>query len=686
MSDQSLETLALAAGISIDWIDAFHTRQRVSAQTLRGILAALGHEARSEAQVREGLARLAAAPEMPAFVTCYAGEPFAVPGASEGDGEIVLEGGAAGALRSGDAPGTFIAPHEIGYHRARIGGHALTVAVAPRRCFGVAQALDGQRCFGSAAQIYSLRGAGDFCFGIGDFGCVADAAEALAARGADALAVSPTHAPFLTSLDQPSPYSPSSRLALNPLLADASAVLGTAAVRRALAEAGLSARAAELDNLDLVDWPGAGALKLTIMRQLFEQLPSHAAQADFEVYRAQVGRGVQDHALFEVLQADCLASSPAGWDWRGWPAGLRDSAGPQCRAFADRHARQITFHIFLQWLAERSLKDAQMRAISAGMRIGIISDLAVGTDPCGSHPWSRPADFLAGLTIGAPPDLLSREGQGWGLATLSPQALKTTGYAPFIETLRATMRHTGGIRIDHVMGLARLWVVPAGASASEGAYLAFPFEDMLRLILLESHRQRAVVIGEDLGTVPPGLRERLDAAGIHGMRVLPFEREADGLIRRASSWARDALAMTSTHDTPTAAGWWKERDIDWRAHLGLYRDDDAQMQDRRERAEDRRCAWSAYLDAGVLDGPQPADDDGEAAADGAVLYVAATPCCLAIVPLEDILALDEAPNLPGTVDRHPNWRRRIAGPVQEQLAKPRPAKRLADLQARKGRP
>lgn len=681
MSDQALETLALAAGIAIDWVDAFHTRQRVSPQTLRGILLALGYPAGSEAQIRDSLARLEAQDEMPPLVTAYAGEAFRLPGGGAG-GQLILEGGTVRPIEPGAAPETFIAPLELGYHRIDIGARTLTLAVAPRRCFSPQGVIGGGRTYGSSAQIYSLRSRSGTSLGMGDFNCVAQAAEALGAQGADALAVSPAHAPFLAGIDRPSPYSPSSRLALNPLLADASSVFGEGAVRQALNESGLSSTAAQLESLDLVDWPRAGALKLALFRHLFDAFRSRPAMADFAAYSAAAPESLHHHALFETLHVNCLASEGL-WNWRDWPERLRRPDTEECCIFAGENRSDVDFHLFLQWLAHRSLCDAQRRAVGAGMRIGIIADLAVGTDPCGSHLWSRADDFLTGLTVGAPPDLLSREGQGWGLATFSPTVLARTGYASFIETLRATMRHAGGIRIDHIMGLSRLWVIPEGEKASEGAYLAFPFEDMLRLILLESHRHRAVVIGEDLGTVPPGFRERLEAAGIFGMRVLPFERGDDSSFRSAQSWAVDALAMTSTHDTPTAAGWWKERDIDWRARLGLYGSDEEQAQDRAERARDRTRAWSAYRHAGVLDGPQPQDDDGEAAADGAVLFVAATPCRLAIVPLEDILALDEAPNLPGTVDEHPNWRRRLPGPLDEEFARPRPAKRLADLKRRK---
>ena len=234
------------------------------------------------------------------------------------------------------------------------------------------------------------------------------------------------------------------------------------------------------------------------------------------------------------------------------------------------------------------------------MRIGLISDVAVGMNPGGSHAWSRPHDLLLGLSVGAPPDLFNTRGQDWGLTAFSPQGLLATGFEPFIATLRAAMRAAGGVRIDHAMGLTRLWLVPRGASPTEGAYLSYPLDDLLRLIALESHRHRAIVIGEDLGTVQPEFRERMADAGIAGMDVLWFQREGKRFLPPAK-WRSNAVAMTSTHDLPTVAGWWSGADIATRAKLGLA--DEAR--EPKERTQDRKALWSAFRTGGVTRAIEP---------------------------------------------------------------------------------
>jgi len=347
------------------------------------------------------------------------------------------------------------------------------------------------------------------------------------------------------------------------------------------------------------------------------------------------------------------------------------------------------------------------------MGIGLIADLAVGMDSSGSQAWSRPQDILEGLTVGAPPDLLNRDGQGWGLTTFSPAALKASGFEPFLATLRAAMRHAGGVRIDHVMALRRLWVVPDGVPPSEGAYLDYPLIDFLRLVAIESHASGAVVVGEDLGTVPAGFRETLSGRGILGMRLLPFEQNAQGDFLPPDAWQPDALAMTSTHDLPPIAGWWIGRDLEWRARLrgdaqsgcaaeafpaaafpaAALQAPDLQApapeapspQAIHERQVECSRFWNAAVTAGLAAGPTPDSAHPDDAVDAAIAYVAACPCALAIVPMEDLLGLCEAPNLPGTVDVHPNWRRRLDVPIAEALAAPRVAARLAILNRRASR-
>jgi 4-alpha-glucanotransferase len=298
------------------------------------------------------------------------------------------------------------------------------------------------------------------------------------------------------------------------------------------------------------------------------------------------------------------------------------------------------------------------------MRIGLISDLAVGMDAAGSHAWARPSDLLTGLAVGAPPDINMPDGQNWGLVAFSPRALIETGFEPFIATVRAALRHAGGVRIDHAMGLMHLWLIPHGSSAADGAFLNYPLKDMLRLLALESHRHGAVVVGEDLGTVPPDFRTRLHEAGVRGMDVLWFQRDEKDFFP-PSAWREDAMA-----------GWWSGADIKVRSDLGTVREGEV-----ANRAWDRGLLWQAFVNEGVATAERPAPEDAGLAAEAALAFVARSPSPLVLAPVEDLLALAEQPNLPGTVNEHPNWRRRLPWPADTMLDEPQVAARIDILKA-----
>jgi len=301
------------------------------------------------------------------------------------------------------------------------------------------------------------------------------------------------------------------------------------------------------------------------------------------------------------------------------------------------------------------------------MAIGLVADLAVGVDPAGSQVWAHRSDFLDGLSIGAPPDLFNLLGQSWGLAAFSPRALRQTGFRPFIDLLHAVLRDAGGVRIDHILGLRRLWLVPHGMDATHGAYLAYPLADLLRLLKIESWRHRAIVIGEDLGTVPPGFRRSLARAGVLGTQVLWFEREDDGAFRAPRHWSRQAIAMSTTHDLPTIAGWWQGRDVGLRRELDLFPSEEDAGRAAAAREAERPLLWQAFREAGVASGDLPPVQDSGAVVAPACAFLGRTRAPLALLPLEDALAADQQPNLPGTIDTHPNWRRRFAADAGHML-------------------
>lgn len=687
-----LHALAEAAGLATRWIDYQGVPRDVAPATLQAVLAALGYDCADDAACRASLAQLAdarARAVLAPMLVVRAGERAKVgriddPARREYRIELENGAGSVTGTAEADADGECrIGPvDDDGYHRLSINGQTVTLAVVPARAFTVQDLVGTRRLWGLTAQIYALRSAGDG--GIGTFGGLAQLATAAARHGASAIAVSPVHALFSADVERFSPYSPSSRLFVNAQHIDLADVFGRAAVDAALAAEGLHDEAAALEARRMVDWPAAGRIRLRLARRLlagFDALPS-ALRDEFAQFVAAGGEPLRDHARFEALQAHFLAQQPPLWQWQTWPAPFRDAGSAEVAAFAERNAAEVRFHLQLQWLADRGQRAAQAAAKAAGMAIGLIGDLAVGADGGGSHGWSRPQDFLRGLSVGAPPDALNALGQGWGLTAYSPRALIRGGYAPFLELLRSQLRHAGGLRIDHVIGLGRLWLVPDGAGPTEGAYLQYPIDDLFGLIALESWRHRAVIIGEDMGTVPDGFRQRMSPAGILGMRVLWFERDW-GLFVEPTRWPADAVAMTTTHDLPTVAGWWSGRDIDWRARLALYGEGQDEAGDRAARAEDRAKLWAAFVHAGIVTGAQPADDDTAAVVDAACVFVASTPPPLALIPAEDLLGVIEQPNVPGTIDEHPNWRRRLPGAVGTMLDAPAVAARIAAIAARR---
>lgn len=750
-----LQQLATDAGLLVDWEDAASRPMRVGDDVLRAVLLTLGLPAGTPAQVSESQARLHAEAEkvaIPPLVTGVTDQPIALqtsaPQAALLDGqtyriEFESDGSIEGkiSVSASEHHATLrLAPVQAaGYHRLTIDAGPGTVieatlAIAPARCYGVADALRehdrpaNARLWGGSAQIYGLRHRLQYgaeraacSAGLGDYTAAGALAQHLAQHGADALALSPVHAMFSADARRYSPYSPSSRLFLNAWMIDPAALFGDKAVRQTVVDCNLVDDYAHLEAAQLIDWPASGNARMTVLRALHRRLlqaplGDTAAQMlldDFRAHCIDGGASLRNHAHFEALNAHL---GPV--HWKQWPVQYQDPTYLAVQAFAREHEDAVHFHLFLQWAAARQWAAAQHTAESAGMAIGLIADLAVGTDSAGSHAWARQRDLLIGVTVGAPPDVFNAQGQGWGLTTFSPRAMRTQGFTAFIEMLRAVMAVPGGVRIDHVLGLMRLWVIPDGAQPLDGVYLRYPMQDLLRLVALESWRNRCIVIGEDLGTVPPGLRDKLADDGLLGMRILWFERQYtqdDAPFKAPRTWAPASVAMTSTHDLPTLAGWWIGNDLRWLARLGLLPAGMSEGEAQVRRMEDRTALVAAFAEHNrqvLAEGGVPvicvaplqaALEQARAAtaaqaqailqasaqdfATAATVFTGAAPTPLALVPLEDLLGLVEQPNLPSTIDTHPNWRRRMPGPAATLLDTPAAQARLSALaNARIGTP
>jgi len=623
----TLGALAHAAGIATTWHDLTGTLHRVPEETVRALLAALRLPAETATQARDSLARRRSTPILPPHAAATEGMALRLPTAHARrvTAELHLEGGEIRELSLLPEAGTFtVPPLPSGHHALHIGAARCRITAAAARAFRPA-ALEVPR-FGVTAQTYALRHAADQ--GMGDFTAVAELARAAGAAGALWLGLSPPHALHLMDRARASPYQPSDRRFLDPMLIDVARMDGAA-----------------MPSGALVDYDAAWAAKRATLAAAWARFDRK--DTEFQAFRAAGGAALRGFALHCAI-----AEHEGHGDHRRWPAGLRHVADTGVEDFAARHAEAVLFHEFLQFLADRQLAEA------AQAGAGLYRDLAVGTAPDGAEGWTRALPFLEGFSIGAPPDPLGPLGQVWGVPPPDPIASAEEAHAGFAALIRANMRHAAALRIDHVLGLKRLFLVPDGAPASAGAYLDQDMEGMLAAIRLESHRARCAVVGEDLGTVPWGLRERLEEAGLLSYRVLWFERQGSGFTPPAA-WPREAVACVATHDVPTLAGWWAGEDITEREVLGPL-DAGAAAAARNARAAERDELLAALrasgqpVPAGAASGPFT-----PMLAAAIHAHVAGTPSLMLLLQAEDLAGERIGVNLPGTDRERPNWRRRL---------------------------
>lgn len=663
VAPELLAELAGAAGIASDWWTVDGARHVVSTDTQRALLASMRLPAASNAEARDSLRYLSEGQErrpLPPVVVARDGASLQIdlalePGAPDRPIRLLLvdESGVETAVVSDASAEDFVGLDGRLARRRRltlsglpVGRHRLvredapdtpcTLAVAPRACHLPPLLANGGRACGVTAQLYSLQRAEDQ--GIGDFTALARLAESARAAGAATIGLNPLHALFPADAERASPYHPSDRRFLNPLYLD-------------LPEAGAPPPS------ERVDYTRVAAAKQAALEARFAHF---AGDVDFDRFVAEGGEALARFAAFQAI-AERHPSQP----WRSWPETLRDAHGQGVAEYARDHSARVLFHQYVQWLCDRQLAQA---ATAANLPLGLYLDLAVGSAPDGAEAWSSQDTLCWGSSVGAPPDPLGPEGQVWSLPPPDPHRWRAEGYTTFAGLLRANMRHAGALRIDHVMGLARLFCVPDDARGEDGAYIAYPLHDLLGELALESTRANCLIVGEDLGTVPAGLREALADNNVLSYRVLAFEREGNAFAPPAH-YPRSAVACVASHDLPTLAGWWEGSDIDERLRLGLF-DEAAAAQAHADREADKAALLAAIVTAGGLENAEPRPlDDGLAAAIHA--YVAATPSLLALVQADDLGGETVGVNLPGTDRERPNWRRRIALPVPELLSTPR---------------
>ena len=629
-----LARLAAAHGVATEYRNQLDQPVEVRAESVVAALAALGVDAATADAVRVALAEVERQPELPPVVVLRQGRERTVSGAAT-TARLVAEDGTESDVPV-EAGRVELGPSlPVGWHRLLTGDVAFPVAVAPRRL-----PLPSRRQWGLTVQLYATRS--QESWGIGDLHDLAELVRWTGGHGGDGVLVNPLHATAPVTPMQNSPYYPASRRWTNPLylrIEDTDGYRSAAPGLRSQVDA--LRVPSEGDRIDRdVAWTAKSAA--------LQLLYGDAAHPDLE----RLDPALRDWATW------CALTEVHGADWRAWAEPLRRPDSPAVAAARRELAERVGYHAWLQQLCATQLASVQEQARAAGLGVGVVHDLAVGTDPAGADAWLLQDALALGARIGAPPDTFNQQGQDWGMPPWHPRRLAELGYAPLRDMLRALLTHAGGVRIDHVLGLFRMWWVPADGTPRDGTYVSYDADALLGVVALEAHRAGAVVIGEDLGTVTPVVRRELADRGVLGTSVLWFEREdpvdgQSGRLRPLDEWRSAAAASVTTHDLPTALGWLRGEHVRVRGELGLL-DDPAT--DEKNWLRERDELLALLRSNGLLDD----DSDEEALVLALHAAVAMTPSQLVLAAPADAVGDLRQPNLPGTVDEYPSWRLPVA--------------------------
>lgn len=704
-----LHQLAAELGVALSYTDAFGRRCEVTPGTLRAVCGALGFDARGDSATSDSLQRLHMERReelAPPVVALRGTVPLDIPitivrprdelrvfwelhreTGETSNGSAIWRDLAL--IESHPSDGGYetralpIVPQLVpGYHDVRIEladasarAAQIRVIAAPARAYQPAALQSGGRVWALATQLYSLKRDDDW--GIGDFGALHELVDMAARSGAAAVGLNPPHSLFHDDPEHVSPYSPSSRQFTNPLYLDVPAIedFGECeAARQLVRSEPFRQRLADLRGLRHVDYAGVSAAKHQALGLLYENFrhrhltdPNDPRAQAFRDFQARHGEALKRYATFSTLREHFGRDDPSMRYWRHWPEEFRRAESPAVKVFANEHVERIEYFEYLQWQSDLQMDRAGLRSLSLHLPVGLYGDLAIGIDSGGADAWANQDVVVDGFSAGAPPDPWAHLGQNWGFPPLDPRALRRTGYRMFADVLRANMRHTGALRIDHVLGLRRMFFVPNGRPAAEGAYVDYPFEELLTVVILESHRNRCLVVGEDLGTLPPGIQEALQAACLYSYRLLYFERDPEGRFKRPGDYPAEAVAAVSTHDLPTLAGYWSGSDIGLRGQFGMLATPEERTKADEERTGERHGLVAAMRQEGL-----PVDDANEMAPRLELhRYVARTTSRLAVVQIDDAIEEPDQINVPGTHREYPNWRRRYTQTLPEIFADPR---------------
>lgn len=692
----ALTELARASGVATAYWDWQGNEVIVSGETISAVLAALGVDASGDAAVGQSLAGVGERgwrQSLPPIVVSVQGStrwmPVHLPDGQAVAVWAVLEDGTRREIAQVDnyvsprtiddqliGEATFEIPADLplGWHTVRAlvgeGSFDCPLVVSPA-VMVLPAALAHQRAWGLLTQLYSVRS--HQSWGLGDLADLCDMmAWAAADLSADFVLVNPVHAAEPVAPMQASPYLPTSRRFVNPIYIRVEDIpeMGymSAAERQLLEWHADDARA--LNDADTIDRDGVWSAKEAALRTVYHQPRSSRRERSFTAYCDREGQGLLDFATW------CALAQKYGPQWGTWPADLQNPASPAVASARDEIGDEVEFYRWLQWIVDEQLAAVQRQGREAGMSIGVIHDLAVGVHPEGADAWALGDALARGVTAGAPPDQYNQLGQDWSQPPWRPDRLAELGYGPYRDMLRTVLRHAGGIRIDHVIGLFRLWWVPAGRPASEGTYVRYDHEALVGILALEAHRAGALVIGEDLGVVEPWVREYLRERGILGTSILWFEKDPEGRPLPAEAYRELCLATVTTHDLPPTAGYLAGKHIDLRHDLGLLT-----RPLEQERAVDQ-AARSQVLDMLVQRGLLRPEASPTDVVEALHRFLSWTPAKLLGVAVSDLTGDHRTMNQPGTDQEYPNWRLPLAGadgkPVLlEDLMASRRARRLA---------
>ena len=530
-----------------------------------------------------------------------------------------------------------------------------TIIVTPNRV-GLPRRMGASRVWGYAAQLYSVRS--HHSWGLGDLTDLADLCTWSASQGAGYLLTNPLHAAEVAGRMEPSPYLPSSRLFVNPIYIRPELIAEYHDLNQYDASIIESLRTTTLDDdpQALLDRDRTWQAKSQALELIHRVDMSASRRMAFTAFRVARGRRLEDFATW------CLLSELHGSDWHDWPAELHDPHGVAVARVRREHADRIDFHMWLQWIADQQLSTAQSSGTDAGMPVGLICDLAIGVNGSGADAWMLNGLFAREMNVGAPPDPFNQAGQDWGQPPMRPDVLEQMAYAPLREMVSSALRHAGGVRIDHIMGLFRLWWVPRGLGPRHGAYVRYNHEAMVGVVALEAYRAGALVIGEDLGTVEPWVRDHLAARGILGTSIMWFETGPDGWPRQPQQWREHAMSSVTSHDLPPTSSYLRGDHVELRDRLGLLTES---VDEERENARRERETWLASLrQQGVLEADE---DDPEQVTLAMHTLLTRTPSKVINATLTDAVGDPRTQNLPGTEDEYPNWRVPLSGPDGEPV-------------------